>query len=73
MKRVAIHKYLKNLCSIKKMMSNSMNIPNPKPISTLNSELMPYVIVGDEAFELSENIMRPYGAINLQLSAAESS
>lgn len=43
------------------MMSYSLNIPNPKPISTLNSESMPYIIVGDEAFGLSENLMRPYG------------
>jgi len=25
----------------KKMMNNSLNIPNPKPIATLNSEPMP--------------------------------
>lgn len=52
----------------KKMMSNSLNIPNPKPISTLNSEPMPYIIVGDEAFGLSENLMRPYGGKNLTMT-----
>ncbi|KAL4119015.1 hypothetical protein QTP88_011888 [Uroleucon formosanum] len=52
----------------KKLINNSLNIPNPKPISTLNPEPMPYVIVGDEAFGLSENIMRPYGGNNLTMS-----
>lgn len=50
------------------MMKNNLNIPNPKPISTLNSEPMPYVIVGNEAFGLSENIMRPYGGKNLTVT-----
>lgn len=52
----------------KKLINNSLNIPNPKPISTLNPEPIPYVIVGDEAFGLSENIMRPYGGNNLTMS-----
>lgn len=52
----------------KKMMKNALNIPDPKPISTLNTEPMPHVIVGDEAFGLSENIMRPYGGKNLTVT-----
>ncbi|KAL4090147.1 hypothetical protein QTP88_025046 [Uroleucon formosanum] len=52
----------------KKMMKNTLNIPDPKPISTLNAEPMPHVIVGDEAFGLSENIMRPYGGKNLTVT-----
>lgn len=52
----------------KKLTNNSLNIPNPKPISTVNPEPMPYVIIGDEAFGLSENIMRPYGGNNLTVS-----
>ncbi|CAI6353920.1 unnamed protein product [Macrosiphum euphorbiae] len=50
------------------MMKNALNIPDPKPISTLNEEPMPHVIVGDEAFGLSENIMRPYGGKNLTVT-----
>jgi len=49
-------------------MENALNIPDPKPISTLNAEPMPNVIVGDEAFGLSENIMRPYGGKNLTVT-----
>lgn len=49
----------------KKLMNNSVNIPNPKLIFTSHFEPMPYVIVYDEAFGLSENIMRLYGGNNL--------
>lgn len=44
----------------KKLSQQSLNIPGPKPISAIRSTSLPYVIVGDEAFSLSENVMRPY-------------
>lgn len=44
----------------KKLVEKTFNIPDPKPISEKNKTPMPHVIVGDEAFGLMENIMRPY-------------
>lgn len=52
----------------KKLIHNTLNIPKPKPISTLNPEPMSYVIVGDGAFGTLENRMRPYGGNNLTVS-----
>lgn len=52
----------------KQLLNHSLNIPNPKPILSIEPEPMPYIIVGDEAFGLTENIMRPYGGNNLTIS-----
>lgn len=49
----------------KKLISNTLNIPEPLQISENNPTLFPYVFIGDEAFGLSTNIMRPYGGNNL--------
>lgn len=46
------------------LIKNSLNIPNAKPL-TDNGDNIPYVILGDEAFALHENLMRPYGGHNL--------
>lgn len=42
---------------------NNLNIPQPQPI-TPNGPNLPYVIIGDSAFALSENIMKPYPGIH---------
>lgn len=42
-----------------KMIAHTLLLPPPAGIPTI-SEPMPYVFVGDEAFPLSENLMRPY-------------
>lgn len=42
---------------------NNLNIAQPQPI-TSNGPNLPYVIIGDSAFALSENIMKPYPGIN---------
>ncbi|GFN90856.1 nuclease harbi1-like protein [Plakobranchus ocellatus] len=39
--------------------SNKLHLPDPKKISNTNVEV-PYVFVGDEAFPLLENLMRPF-------------
>lgn len=39
--------------------SNTLNIPDPKAITDTNIN-MPFYLVGDEAFPLSKNLMRPY-------------
>lgn len=49
----------------KKLISNTLNIPEPHQISENDPTLFPYVFIGDEAFGLSTNIMRPYGGNNL--------
>lgn len=44
----------------KKLQQKTLNIPPP-----VNS--MPYVFVGDEAFSISENVMRPYAGRQLSV------
>ena len=48
----------------KKLQNGFLGIPQASPISN-SSATYPFVIVGDEAFALSENILRPYGGKNL--------
>lgn len=55
----------KNSTFFKKLMKRSLNIPGPKAVSEIRTTHLPHVIVGDEAFSLSENIMRPYCGKNL--------
>ena len=45
--------------------SNSLSLPESKPLPGMPSPNMPHVIVGDEAFPLKTNIMRPYPGKNL--------
>ncbi|XP_022162402.1 protein ALP1-like [Myzus persicae] len=40
--------------------NNELHIPRGKPLPGTVSPNMPYMFVGDEAFSLSKNIMRPY-------------
>jgi hypothetical protein len=42
-----------------------LNIPDPEPIIT--NDILLYALVGDEAFALSENLLRPYGGNNLSV------
>ncbi|KAB0803165.1 hypothetical protein PPYR_00135 [Photinus pyralis] len=43
----------------KKILSNALDIPEPKTLPGCNLRL-PHVFVGDEAFPLHNNLMRPY-------------
>ncbi|XP_047517486.1 protein ANTAGONIST OF LIKE HETEROCHROMATIN PROTEIN 1-like [Pieris napi] len=45
------------------LLENSLKLPRPEPITQGGTE-MPYVIVGDSAFALTENIMKPYPGIH---------
>jgi hypothetical protein len=38
----------------------TLGIPQPSPLPGTTSPNLPYVIVGDEAFPLKENLLRPY-------------
>ncbi|XP_047510278.1 protein ANTAGONIST OF LIKE HETEROCHROMATIN PROTEIN 1-like [Pieris napi] len=48
-----------------RMQKNQLDIPEPQPISQNSETCMPYVFVGDEAFALSTNMMRPYAKKDL--------
>lgn len=52
----------------KKLVDKTLDIPDPKPISQTDTTPLPHVIVGDEAFGLSENVMRPYCGKSLTAS-----
>lgn len=49
----------------KKLYSNSLNLPPPRLLPNTNSNPQPFVMVGDEAFKLSTNLLRPYPSRNL--------
>ncbi|XP_066981076.1 uncharacterized protein [Macrobrachium rosenbergii] len=38
----------------KKLVENTLDVPDPKPISTDDTRCLPYVIVGDESFGIME-------------------
>lgn len=52
----------------KNMQENRLNIPEPTPISESSDVCLPYVFVGDEAFALSRNLMRPYARKDLNVT-----
>uniref|UniRef100_A0A1E1VYI0 DDE Tnp4 domain-containing protein n=2 Tax=Pectinophora gossypiella TaxID=13191 RepID=A0A1E1VYI0_PECGO len=43
----------------RRLESNSLHIPNDKPLPGSNRDI-PHVFIGDEAFPLMKNLMRPY-------------
>lgn len=44
----------------KNVMEGTFNIPEPRPISNVDTTGLPFVFVGDDAFGLSKHVMRPY-------------
>jgi len=45
-----------------KLTEKKLDIPDPKPLIIDNEDTkVPYVIVADEAFGMTENLMKPYG------------
>lgn len=55
----------KNCAFYQKLENNTLNIPDPMPFPGNDDESYPFVIVADEAFGLSKNILRPYARNNL--------
>ena len=45
--------------------SGSLSIPPPNPLPGTAQQPLPYVIVGDAAFPLRTNMLRPYPGTNL--------
>lgn len=52
-------------CSVlgKQIMNQTLALPAPEQLTTI-AEQVPYVFVGDEAFPLSENLMKPYESLS---------
>lgn len=44
----------------KKLENNELNIPASQPLPGTENLSLPYIFVGDEAFSISQHIMRPY-------------
>ena len=52
-----------------KLQQNQLNIPQPSPLpNDENGKNIPYFIVGDEAFALSDNVLRPFPHRNVAVS-----
>jgi hypothetical protein len=52
----------------RKLESNQLGIPESRPLSNdENGKCMPFAVVGDEAFALSEQVLRPYPNRNLSV------
>lgn len=47
--------------------SGKIKLPEPKPLPHNQIKNVPYVLVGDEAFGLHPNLMRPYGGKMLDI------
>lgn len=65
--RVSDGGVLENTDFFHKLMNNSLNIPYPKEVGP-NKIILPYVFIGDEAFALRQNFMKPYNARELDYS-----
>ncbi|KAK5637862.1 hypothetical protein RI129_000145 [Pyrocoelia pectoralis] len=65
--RVSDGGVLENTDFFKKLVDKSLNIPDSKEIGPKKSKL-PFVFVGDEAFSLRENFMKPYNVKELDYS-----
>ena len=64
---------LKNSVFSQKLLKNDLDLPHERPLNGTATPNMPFVFVGDEAFPLTPNSMRPrtlsFGrSQNLQLS-----
>lgn len=49
----------------RKLYSGSLNLPPPRYLPNTNDNPQPFVMVGDEAFKLATNLLRPYPARQL--------
>ncbi|XP_073445374.1 uncharacterized protein [Dendrobates tinctorius] len=49
----------------RRLRNNQLDLPPPRQLPGSNQEAVPYVLVGDEAFQLTRHVMRPYPSRNL--------
>jgi hypothetical protein len=54
-----------NFCN---KLEGNLNIPASRPLHNDNGALMPFVILGDEAFALSQQFLRPYSSRNFDVA-----
>jgi hypothetical protein len=66
MVNVATPQYSKILYFMR-LVNGQLNIPGKCPISAVGPKPIPHVLIGDEAFPLSQNLMRPYSGNNLNI------
>lgn len=53
-------------CPFGKMLyAKKLNLPEPNPLPNTNNNPQPFVFIGDEAFALHTNLLRPYPGRNL--------
>lgn len=57
--RISDGRVLKNTIFWQKLSQNQLNIPDARELPGSN-KMFPYVFVGDEAFQLLPNFMKPY-------------
>ena len=50
--------------------TGTLAIPDPQPLPSTTKPAVPFVFVGDEAFSLKPNFLRPYPGKNLHESLA---
>ncbi|XP_069624017.1 uncharacterized protein [Ranitomeya imitator] len=48
--------------------SQRLNIPSSRPLPGTEGPSLPYVLVGDEAFQLGQNLLKPYSSRSLDSS-----
>lgn len=52
----------------KSLNENKLPLPNPKPLPASEPPNVPYIILGDEAFDPHTNLMRPIGGKQLSIA-----
>lgn len=58
----------KNSKFYRSLENGDLDIPEKSPLNATNNTPMPYVLVGDEGFGLTEYVMRPYAGHNLSVA-----
>lgn len=58
--RVSDGGVLKNTLFWRKLSQNQLDMPDPRELSDTPNEKFPYVFIGDEAFQLLPQFMKPY-------------
>ncbi|XP_069612218.1 pre-mRNA-splicing factor SPF27 isoform X1 [Ranitomeya imitator] len=48
-----------------RLYGNNFNFPQPRPLPNTEGPAMPFVVVGDEAFQMCANLLKPYSSRGL--------